>query len=325
MLAFHAVAALAAAAPWPNQCTSTVGYNQTRCPSDATCCSSKFSASKQGCCPWANAVCCKNSLTCCPAGTECVDDIPQHWPSWAAVTTCKPTQSGGSAVQGKCVCKPGAPLPMSTTLKNILVIGDSVSLGYTPSLSTILGDVALVQHAPWGGDGGAEETAYGLQCLDYWLRSPSGVEITPDLVYFNFGLHDGPKLFSYPPANVTIPGAEGNMTVYPQQIAEIATQLKRWAGKTKAKLLFGITSPMLNDLRADQDVMGLNGEAKTAMAAAGVPTLDLHSAVVAKCGAVPQASCFGIKDCFNPHCGAAGYYWLADSVIAPAMKQQLGI
>jgi hypothetical protein len=48
-------------------------------------------------------------------------------------------------VQGKCVCKPGAPLPMSTTLKNILVIGDSVSLGYTPSVADILSDVALVQ------------------------------------------------------------------------------------------------------------------------------------------------------------------------------------
>ena len=26
--------------------------------------------------------------------------------------------------------------------------------------------------------------------------------------------HDGPKLFNLPPANVTIPGQEGNMTVY---------------------------------------------------------------------------------------------------------------
>ena len=58
----------------------------------------------------------------------------------------------------------------------------------TPSVASILSSTALVQHAPWGGDGGAEETAYGLQCLDYWLRSPSGVAIQPDLVFFNFGL-----------------------------------------------------------------------------------------------------------------------------------------
>ena len=94
-----------------------------RCPVYATCCGSKFSASRFGCCPWKNAVCCKNSLTCCPEGTECVDTIPAHWPNWGAVTTCKPSRHSNDqaavAVQGKCVCKPGAPLPMSDTLKNV--------------------------------------------------------------------------------------------------------------------------------------------------------------------------------------------------------------
>lgn len=64
----------------------------------------------------------------------------------------------------KAVCKPGPPLEFSTTLKNVLIIGDSVSIMYTePYLIDALADVALVQHAPWGGDGGAEETAYAAQ------------------------------------------------------------------------------------------------------------------------------------------------------------------
>ena len=46
----------------------------------------------------------------------------------------------------------------------------------------------------WGGDGGAEETAYGLQCIDYFLRSPNGTSFKADLVYFNWGLHDGPQV-----------------------------------------------------------------------------------------------------------------------------------
>ena len=37
-------------------------------------------------------------------------------------------------------------MPMSTTLKNVLIIGDSVSLGYTPSVAALMSDVALVQH-----------------------------------------------------------------------------------------------------------------------------------------------------------------------------------
>lgn len=65
---------------------------------------------------------------------------------------------------------------MSTTKKNVLIIGDSLTIGYTPPVADELADIALVQHAPWDtSDGGAEETAYGVQCLDYWLHSPSGL------------------------------------------------------------------------------------------------------------------------------------------------------
>ena len=142
------------AAPWPHACSKSPGTNQTRCPATQTCCASTFSASGLGCCPWADAVCCPNSLTCCPSGTKCVDSLPHGWPSWGAVTSCEPADDAAAPpapVQGKCVCKPGPPLPASTTAKNVLVIGDSVSLGYTPVLTTLMGKTALVQHAPWGG------------------------------------------------------------------------------------------------------------------------------------------------------------------------------
>ena len=61
----------------------------------------------------------------------------------------------------------------------------------------------------------------------------------------------------------------------------------------------------------------------------------MHAAIVAKCGPVPQKSCFGIPGCFSPHCGGTathipgqptkGYFWLADAVIVPAMKKLLGL
>ena len=116
------------------------------------------------------------------------------------------------------------------------------------------------------------------------------------------------------------------------------------------------------------------------MSSADVPTVDLHGAIVEKCGAVPQKACFGKPGCFSPHCGAKnewvafrlhlccviyldkphrgppqrklkhsipffgtcmyictvggtathipgkpteGYYWLAQSVIMPAMEKLL--
>lgn len=69
------------------------------------------------------------------------------------LTTCVGAPSGNTT--GVSVCKPGAVLPMSTTKKNILIIGDSVSIGYTPWVAQHMSDVALVQHSPYDvRDGG---------------------------------------------------------------------------------------------------------------------------------------------------------------------------
>lgn len=308
-------------ATWPQLCTAS--EPESRCPDGATCCAALFSGSGQGCCPWVDAVCCANKITCCPSGTKCVDTVPTDWPHWAVVTSCEPVGSkpASDSIQGKAVCKYGPPLPASPSLKNVLVIGDSVSIGYTPFVADLLKEEALVQHAPWGGDGGAEETAYGVQCLDYFLAHPTGETFVADVVLFNWGLHDGPQLFTFPPANVTVPGQEGNMAVYASQLVNITARLQTYANVTGAKLLFAITSPMMADLVADQDVSELNRRAVGVMEAAGVPMVDLHAAVVGKCGSVPQSSCFGADDCFSPHCGPDGYEWLANSTIAPAIQK----
>ena len=85
------------------------------------------------------------------------------------------------------MCKPGAHLPPSTSLPNVLIIGDSVSIGYTPPVAAHLVAQAFVQHSPWDtGDGGAEETAYGVLCLDYFLRDPNGTRLRPDVIMFNW-------------------------------------------------------------------------------------------------------------------------------------------
>ena len=96
-----------------------------------------------------------------------------------------------SAVHGRAICKHGPPAANESAMARrplVLVIGDSVSLGYTPFVATALAPLASVQHAPWGGDGGAEETAYGWECLDFLLAAPDGTPQVPDVLYFNFGL-----------------------------------------------------------------------------------------------------------------------------------------
>lgn len=174
------------AAQWPNICPNQRGgpyssWNTTACPSDKTCCGSGFNPSGVGCCALPNAVCCPGGYTCCPSGTVC-NSIAGG--GYSEVFNCtEPDNTNTTAIS---VCKGGPPLPMSTTKKNVLWIGDSLSLGMIPHVAQNLSDIALVQHAPWGGDGGAEETTYGLYCLDSFLASPSGMPITPDLILFNW-------------------------------------------------------------------------------------------------------------------------------------------
>ena len=70
---------------------------------------------------------------------------------------------------GSTCCTPGAPLPPSATLKNVLIFGDSVSIDYVGDVKRNLSDVALVQHAPWDtSNGGAGAPSTAEFCLTPW-------------------------------------------------------------------------------------------------------------------------------------------------------------
>eukprot|EP00658_Telonema_sp_P-2_P021374 TRINITY_DN18510_c0_g1_i1.p1 TRINITY_DN18510_c0_g1~~TRINITY_DN18510_c0_g1_i1.p1 ORF type:complete len:238 (+),score=53.85 TRINITY_DN18510_c0_g1_i1:33-746(+) len=201
------------------------------------------------------------------------------------------------------------------------IIGDSVSIGYTPWVAGHMASEALVQHSPYDtSDGGAEETAYGLQCLEYMLRSPSGVKLLPDVIMFNWGLHDGPL------GNSTVPGQAGLPGVYGSQLDQITQRLM--AAEPQAKLLFALTSASLCNPAGDGSVVNLNNQAAAIMSKYNISTINLHDAIVNKCGpANPDSACWGLKGCFCPHCGAGkagqGYDWLATSTIVPALQALL--
>ena len=80
---------------------------------------------------------------------------------------------------------------------------------------------------------------------------------------FNWGLHDGPL------GNATRPGQQGNSSVYAPQLRRIATRLQAFcndAKHRKCKLLFALTSAMLCNVHANDNVLGLNNEAASIMA-----------------------------------------------------------
>jgi len=135
---------------------------------------------------------------------------------------------------------------------------------------------------------------------------------------FNFGLHDGPL------GNDTIPGQQGNSSVYANELEQIVDSLQNlYAGK-KTQLLFALTTPMMCDANADGNVVTLNAQAAEIMQRHGVATIDSHTPLVSQCGPVPQETCFGKDKCFCPHCRGAGYSWLSENVLVPKLRDFLG-
>jgi hypothetical protein len=63
----------------------------------------------------------------------------------------------------------------------VLIIGDSISIGYTPYVAALLEGKAVVTH----NAGNAQDTATGLEKLDEWLG-----EGRWDAIHFNWGLWD---------------------------------------------------------------------------------------------------------------------------------------
>jgi hypothetical protein len=104
-------------------------------------------------------------------------------------------------------CAPGPALNISTTLPNCLIIGDSVSDQYTPSVALLLNKICLVQHAPWVGGGSADNAANGLFNLINcrWLRTAlrPDLSVAWDIIMFNFGLHDLLNVWPSPLAQYT--------------------------------------------------------------------------------------------------------------------------
>ena len=67
------------------------------------------------------------------------------------------------------------------TKKKVLIIGDSISIGYTPFVKNKLSDVADVFH----NRGNAQDTGKGKKMLSSWLG-----ETKWDVIVFYFGLWD---------------------------------------------------------------------------------------------------------------------------------------
>lgn len=117
---------------------------------------------------------------------------------------------------------------------NILIIGDSISIGYTPFVVEALAEKATVIH----NEGNAQHTGTGLKKIEEWLGDTEW-----DIVQFNWGLWD----LAYRHEDAKTVGnrdkINGKITFtvdeYAKNLDALVTILKE---NTDAKLIFVTTS-----------------------------------------------------------------------------------
>lgn len=139
-------------------------------------------------------------------------------------------------------------------LPQILIIGDSISLGYTPVLQGMLYGKADITRPPNSGGGwiNCEGTKRGVEMIDEWLALGDF-----DVIHFNFGLHDLKHVQPETGRNSNDPShpQQSNLEQYDANLRIIVAKLKA----TNAKLIFATTTPYSDKpggplRRADQPI-----------------------------------------------------------------------
>jgi lysophospholipase L1-like esterase len=140
-------------------------------------------------------------------------------------------------------------------LPRVLLIGDSVSRGYTQAVRAALAGEANVHRAP----ANCGPTSSGVKNLDAWLASSPGGG-TWDVIHFNFGIHD----------------RDTPVADYAARLEQIVQRLE----KTGAKLIWATTTPIPDAPAQNQttaSVVERNAAAAAIMEKHGVAVDDLFT------------------------------------------------
>ena len=143
-------------------------------------------------------------------------------------------------------------------LPRVLLIGDSISIGYTVPTRQALAGKANLHRAPTN----CGPTSRGLEGIDDWLGDGRW-----DAIHFNWGLHDLKRM-------------EGKHQVpigdYEKNLAKLVKRLQ----KTGAKLIWCATTPVPEGCtppRSDEDTIAYNAVAKKIMDQEEIQIDDLYA------------------------------------------------
>jgi hypothetical protein len=192
------------------------------------------------------------------------------------------------------------PITDDPGLPRVLLIGDSISIGYTLPVRDLLKGKANVHRPPTN----CGPTTTGLKQIDKWLGDQRW-----DVIHFNWGLHDlkyigadGASL-----ADPKAPGSHHQATVeqYEKNLRSLVARLK----KTGAKLIWCSTTPVPPGAqgRVVGDDVRYNEVAARVMKENDVPTNDLYAFAKPQLGKIQRPA--------NVHFTEEGSQRLAEEVV----------
>lgn len=172
-------------------------------------------------------------------------------------------------------------------LPRSLLIGDSISRGYTVTVRHALAGKVNVHRAP----ANCGPTTQGLKRLDVWLGDGAW-----DLIHFNFGVHD----------------RRSKVEEYTERLGTIAERLK----ERGAKLVWASSTPLSSGAEGKFTpgmMLPLNEAAAQVMGRHGIPVNDLH--------AVAKPVLADIQTSDGCHFNTEGYRLLGGAVAARILKE----
>jgi len=184
-----------------------------------------------------------------------------------------------------------APVEDAPGLPRVLLIGDSISIGYTVETQRLLHRHANVHRIPVNGG----PTTQGLEGIDEWLSDGPW-----DVIHFNWGLHDL-KYMEDGKKQVSLSDYEANLGRLVEKLESTGAQLI-WASTTP------IPRAETQPPRYDKDVVAYNQAAAAIMAKRAIPTDDLYTL------ALPRLD--DIQHPANVHFTKEGSEFLAQAVAA---------
>jgi acyl-CoA thioesterase-1 len=164
---------------------------------------------------------------------------------------------------------PMAPIEEVKNLPHALIIGDSISIGYTlPTRALLKGKVNLHRIPTNGGP-----TTKGIAEIEKWLGKKKW-----DLIHFNWGLHDL-KYMGKDGTNL-VPKEKGGVVQVP--LAEYEKNLEKLVirmKKSAKQIVWRNTTPIPPGSKASYvgDSVKYNQAAARIMKKHGIPTLDLFT------------------------------------------------